>query len=384
MDKKVFKTLIWSLIGLIILTFLLWHIEIPIEFFKKIFTVIRPIVIGGAIAFTLNKPMCRIQRIYNWVFHKLNKRKKNYEPNQKAVGVLSLISVYLMFFAIITIIICFIIPQITDSVEFFASSFGTYYANFMNFLNKIDLSFLEDPSIIEKVNEIAKKITEQLPDVIMKTFGVTANIINIIVDSVVGFIFSVYVLAGKKKIKSQTSRVFRSIFSDKIYRKILEYYRLISDTFGNFINGQLTEAAILGILCFIGMQIFGFEYSVLISVIIGITNIIPIFGPIIGTIPGVLILLFVNPVHALWFVVFIIVLQQIESNLIYPRVVGNSVGLPPMWTLIAITMGGGLFGLWGMILGVPCMSIIYATVRDLTTTILKKKRQKAHSSSSIE
>lgn len=376
MDKKTRRRIWFAVAGLILFAFLLWNYKITFEIISKLFAVIRPIIIGGAIAFILNKPMNRIYKIYDWIGEKFHGKKKKYEPKENILSVLSLVSVYIMFFAIIAIIILVIIPQLKDSIKFFADSFETYYANFVNFVNRLDLSFLKDPKFITKANEALTKISEQLPEILMKTFNATSGVINGVVDFVVGFVFSVYVLADKKRLKRQASKVFGSVMSDNVYSNTLKFYRLASDTFGGFINGQLTEAVILGVLCFIGMKIFGFEYAVLISVIIGITNIIPIFGPIIGTVPGALILLFVNPMHAVWFVVFIIVLQQLESNLIYPRVVGNSVGLPPLWTLIAITIGGGLFGLLGMLLSVPFMSIIYTTVREITTFILKKKEEK--------
>ena len=376
MDKKTRRRIWFAAAGLILFAFLLWNYKITFEIIGKLFAVIRPIIIGGAIAFILNKPMNRIYKIYECIAEKLHRKKKNYEPKENMLSVISLVSVYIMFFAIIAIIILVIIPQLKDSIKFFADSFETYYANFINFINRLDLSFLKDPKFITKANEALTKMSEQLPEILMKTFDATSGVINGVVDFVVGFVFSVYVLADKKRLKRQASKVFASIMPDKAYSNTLKFYRLTSDTFGGFINGQLTEAVILGVLCFIGMKIFGFEYAILISVIIGITNIIPIFGPIIGTIPGALILLFVNPMHAVWFVVFIIVLQQLESNLIYPRVVGNSVGLPPLWTLIAITIGGGLFGLLGMLLSVPFMSIIYTTVRELTASVLKKKEEK--------
>ena len=140
--------------------------------------------------------------------------------------------------------------------------------------------------------------------------------------------------------------------------------KLTVDTFSSFVNGQLTEAFILGVLCYIGMKVFRFDYAVLISVIIGITNMIPIVGPIAGTIPCALVLLLASPRQAVWFVLFVIVLQQLESNLIYPRVVGSSVGLPPLWVLLAVVLGGGLGGILGMILGIPVLSLVYTYLQN--------------------
>ena len=144
--------------------------------------------------------------------------------------------------------------------------------------------------------------------------------------------------------------------------------------FSGFVSGQLTEAVILGVLCFLGMSLFGMEYALLISVIIGLTNIIPIFGPIIGTVPGALILLMVEPMKAVWFVVFIVVLQQIESNLIYPKVVGGSIGLPGIWVMFSVLIGGSLFGLPGVLLGVPTFAVIYTLIARAVKKRLHEKK----------
>ncbi len=208
------------------------------------------------------------------------------------------------------------------------------------------------------------KLAEYIPDIVKKTFSVTANIVDGTVDFVIGMVLSVYIISDKANLKRQTDRLLKKILRENIYKKTVYYLHAGKVSFSNFISGQLTEAFILGFLCFIGMNIFRFEYSLMISVIIGITNIIPIAGPILGTIPCAFILLLADPMEAVWFVIFIIVLQQIESNLIYPKVVGNSVGLPPMWVLIAVTVGGGLYGIIGMIIGIPLMSVIYGMVHE--------------------
>lgn len=363
MDKKKFGAFLLYATSLVLIIFLLWKIEIPIAFFKKLFEILRPVFIGGAIAFVLNRPLVKIQEL----FLKIPQWKKP-SKKERTLYIPALITTYVLFFAIVVGIVWFIVPQLVESVTFFAESFDTYYANFMIFFNKqfgnVDFSFLDDFKVMDKLYEGINSIVDKLPTIISATFDVTANIIGTVVDIFIGLIFSVYILVSKKKLKRQTDKLFYAACSEKNYNKVRRLYVLCSNTFSSFINGQLTEACILGILCFIGMKIFDFDYAVLISVIIGLTNLIPIFGPIIGTIPCALILLLVNPIDAVWFVVYIIILQQLESNLIYPRVVGNSVGLAPLWTLTAIIVGGGLFGIWGMILGIPAMSVLYTLIGE--------------------
>ena len=367
---------------LILIVFLLWKYELTIAFLTKFFRILRPLIIGGAIAFIINRPVIKIQRLYKNLFDKDNKPRKNGKP--KTFYTLSIITAYLLLIAIVTGIIWFIIPQLFSSAKFFVSNFDGYYKNFVGIYNKylgsLDLSLFKDTDILDTVYKKIYSLTEYIPEFLTKTFGVTAGIISGVVDVFIGLIFSVYLIADKKKLKSQVSKVFRVMLSENKYNKLVDFYNLTSKSFSHFINGQLTEAFILGILCFVGMKIFGFEYAVLISVIIGVTNLIPIFGPIFGTIPCALILLLVNPIHAIWFVVFIIVLQQIDSNIIYPRVVGNSVGLGPLWTLAAITIGGGLFGILGMLLSVPTMSVIYILVGRLVNRKFKEKNDESSDS----
>lgn len=377
MDDKQWKRLIkYFLIGLGILifaTFLLWKYPLVSGFFGNLFGIIRPLVIGGALAFILNKPIVRVQKLYM----KLPIAKVDKKGKERTYYRLSILTVYILFLALIVGIFCFIIPQVVESVNFFISSFDTYYKNFMNFYNTyfadLDFSWLEQFDIGAKINTALATVVDKIPTIINSTFNFTTNLIGTVFDIFVGLIFSLYVLGQKQKLKRQTGRLLSVVFSTKQFAVINKFYRLTSDTFSSFINGQLTEAIILGVLSFIGMSIFGFEYAILISVILGITNLIPIFGPIIGTIPCALILLLVSPTTVIWFVIFVIVLQQLECNLIYPRVVGGSVGLSPVWTLAAVVVGGGLFGVWGMLLGVPTMSIIYMSIGHGVNAVMESR-----------
>jgi predicted PurR-regulated permease PerM len=209
-----------------------------------------------------------------------------------------------------------------------------------------------------------EKVALQIPSFIPKAGAWTANLLGVIFDILVGIIFSIYILASKHQLKESAKKLAAKIFSPRAYKRVHKYTSLTVTTFSNFFNGQLLEAYILGMLCFIGMTIFQFEFTVMISVIIGLTNLIPIVGPWIGTIPSFLLILLVDPPKALWFLLFIVALQQFESNVIYPRVVGGSVGLPALWVLFAVLVGGGFFGVIGMLIGIPLMSIIYTSVTD--------------------
>lgn len=375
MNKKQILSAILCALGIAAAVFIVINYEAAFEFLGKLFKILRPIFIGGAVAFILNRPLMKIHSLYMKLNSKFKKRKIKKE---KTVYTLSLITVYVLFIALIAGIVWFIVPQLVSSADFFKNSFDTYYKNFIIFaethFGNINSALFEEWDITGRFYEWFNNLAKRLPQILTATFGWTANLIGTITDIFLGLIVSVYILADKKKLRRQTGDIFMAVFSEKTCEKIRSFYVLCSNTFAGFIGGQLTEALILGALCFLGMNVFGFDYSVLISVIIGLTNLVPIFGPILGTIPCALILLLVNPTQALWFVIFVIVLQQVESNLIYPRVVGSSVGLAPIWTLTAIIIGGGLFGVLGMLFGIPAMSVIYTTIGTAVRKRLETKK----------
>ena len=195
------------------------------------------------------------------------------------------------------------------------------------------------------------------------------------VDIVLGIVFAIYLLAQKENLGRQTKKSIRAIFGEERAKKIVDFSSLTNSVFTKFVTGQLTEACIIGVLCFIGMLIFGMPYAGIISILVGFTALIPIFGAFIGTGIGAFLILLENPLKAIWFVIFIIVLQQLEGNLIYPRVVGKSVGLPGIWVLAAVTIGGGLFGVMGMLFSVPICSVLYVMFREYVNRKSKEYQQ---------
>ena len=206
-----------------------------------------------------------------------------------------------------------------------------------------------------------------------KTIGITTSLFSVIINLVLAFVFSLYLLAQKEHLCHQARSVINAVFSEAKAKKIREIAALTNRTFTHFVTGQLTEALILGSLCFVGMSLFRMPYAPVISVLIGFSALIPIFGAIIGALVGAFLILLVSPAKAFWFLIFLLILQQLEGNLIYPRVVGKSVGLPGIWVLAAVTIGGSIFGLIGMLLCVPLCSVLYALARQAVRERLKKK-----------
>ncbi len=197
-----------------------------------------------------------------------------------------------------------------------------------------------------------------------------------VVNTVIGLIVSIYLLSSKETLCRQVKRMTYAFLPRRVADECVEVCQLISQCFSNFVSGQLMEACILGLLCFIGMRIFRFEYAFLISLLVGVSAIVPVVGAFIGTIPAVFLLFLVEPMQAVWFIVFIVVLQHIEGNLIYPKVVGESVGLPSLWVLMGIVVGGGLGGILGMLLGVPLFTVISKLLSQVTQQRLAQKNLK--------
>ncbi|PKM68558.1 MAG: AI-2E family transporter [Firmicutes bacterium HGW-Firmicutes-2] len=360
MDKKTIKSIMFLITYGILLVLIIVKIDLVILMLGKGLHMAIPILIGFSIAFILKRPYSYLIK----VFEKHNKNKKL----EKGVKPLALASVYLLFFGVVTLLLAFVIPQISDSIQLLYKNMDVYGRNLETFLmsaaDYLKLDNLDTSRLDNALDQLPDLVTGVATGLMPKIFNFTTNFISTVVNIVIGFVISVYLLADKRHLKIQFHDAIKAYLPQEVGEKLLKVLRLSNETFTKFISGQLTEAVILGVLCFIGMLIFGFEYPILISVIIGITSLIPIVGSIIGLMPALFILLMIEPMQAVWFLVFIIVLQQIEGNLIYPRVVGGTIGLPPLWVLLGIIIGGGLFGVLGMLLGVPALSVIYQLLKE--------------------
>lgn len=366
-NKRMAITLIFSGSMLILIAFILMRLENILGWIGTLLGILRPIFIGIAFTFVLYGPTVKIKEL----LEKVTKGKR-FPCN----GVAVLLS-YILVIGILTALIWIVVPSFISSMKDFSSNFSNYLDNMQAAIDNAIIfikdigggSFLDNintDDIFNQISNVVSKLPTYIPNIMEKLGSWASGLAGFIADIGVGIAFSAYILVGRKRLKRQAKRILKTFISQTNYNRIAHYSSLIFNTFSSFVSGQLMEALILGLLCFIGMTILGFQYTVMISVIIGVTNLIPIIGPIIGTVPGAVIYLMIDPWRAVWFVVFIIILQQIDSNLIYPRVVGNSVGLPGIWILFAITVGGGLFGIVGMLIGVPVMSIVYTILREKT------------------
>lgn len=316
---------------------------------------------GMALAFLFHIPMEFFQ-------YKVLRRWENHRSRmlRKLWRGMSLVLAYVTVIAFVLGLLVLVIPRAVESITTLATNFSGYLSRFQVWADGVLTSLSINPDISSAVADIWEQLTGLIQtligQIVSGAFDFTVSFTSGITDFLLAFIFSGFLLYNRQTVFKQLRRLSNALLGQKRTDKAAEILNLSDNIFGRFIMGQLTEALILGVLCFIGMTIFGMDYALLISTIIAVTAIVPIIGPIIGTVPCAIILLVIDPMQALWFVIFIIVLQQIEGDLIYPRVVGNAIGLSGMWVLFSLIVGGGLFGIWGMLLGTPIFAVIYHLV----------------------
>ena len=360
---------------LVILFFILLNFKIVFSIFKNLFGIISPFIIAFAISFVLNLPMCFFERK---VFAFLDNQKSNFLRGLKRP--LSILTTFILVIGFIVTLILFVVPQLIESISTLLDAVPGYMNSFEIFINKYisstDLLQQLYNTLLSTWEEILKFSANLLTTSLSSILDTTVSITNGLVNFVLSLVLTIYMLASKEKLIYQLKKLMYSLFNKKVVEKTLSIGKLANDTFAKFITGQCIEAFILGALCFVGMTILRMPYSLLISVLIGVTALIPVFGAFIGTIPAVFLILIINPMQAVWFVIFILCLQQFEGNVIYPRVVGNSVGLSAIWVMLAMLVGGSTLGLVGMIIGIPLFSVIYHLIKEYTNKTLEKKEIK--------
>lgn len=361
--KKIFQQILLLITFTAILVFALFHLAPIFSAITAFFQLISPVLIGFAIAFVLN---LLVKFFENKVF--ISKKTKK-TLIKRPLSILLAITVILV---IITILVFLLYPQIKSSVLLFTTNAPNYINTLYSKINGFLEGFPTAKTIFsENWDKLLLNSATFLTNLISSLFTMTINLTSGIITVFISIIFSIYLLAGKEKLIVSLKKCLFAFLSEEKAEKIIYVGSLINDTFSKFVSGQIIEAVILGSLCFIGMLLFRFDYAILISTIIGLTALIPIFGAFIGAGIGAFILLLISPLSSLCFLIFIIVLQQIEGNVIYPKVVGTSIGLSGFWVLIAITVFGGLYGIPGILLGIPLFSVF----STLFTRAVDKKIQ---------
>lgn len=368
------KTIMQLILFTIIVIFAFINISYLWTFIKYIIAIFMPFIIGAMMAFVLN---VLLNVVENKLFKKLN--KKNTKTWKKLKRPVSLVTTFIIIIAIIALILGLIIPQLKNTVELFTENFDSYKTQSVELLEKVGIEKKTINKLnnnIENIQEEATKYISKNSDKIMQTtVGVATTVAGTVTTIVLGIVFAIYILLKKEDLTRQFKKLARAYLPEKRQTTLKEISTLSNKTFGNFVSGQCIEALIIGLLCFIGMLILQIPYAPTIAVLVGFTALIPVFGAFIGTAIGAFLILMVDPTKALIFIIFIIILQQLEGNLIYPKVVGNSVGLPGIWVMVAVTVGASIGGILGMLLSVPVCSILYSILRtDVNNRIDQKNK----------
>lgn len=367
--------------GIIIFTALLivclWKYDVVFEFFRFIFGVTFPFILGGAFAFVLNVPMNFFQR---HLFPEERIEKTRWL--KKAARPFSLILVLILVIGVVSVVMFILIPQL-------GATFGSLGSSIQNFVPKVQ-KWAENVfegneqirSWIGNLNFDWNRIMEVGVDffrhgagnMLDSTITVARSIISGLTTFFIAFVFACYILLQKEKLNIQVKKVMFAFIPRGKAEAALEVFSLTYNTFSSFLTGQCVEAVILGSMFAVSMSVLKIPYALLIGIVIAFTALIPIFGAFIGCAIGAFLIFMVNPVKALIFVILFLILQQIEGNLIYPHVVGNSVGLPSIWVLAAVSIGGSLMGIVGMLIFIPIVSVLYALFREIVYLKLKQQQ----------
>ena len=354
---------------IIIAVFSYWfatNIDLILNILTKLVTALKPFILGLITAFILNIPMTKIENI-------LNKVIKN---DKGKVRIISIVISLVIFISIVGFVLLLLIPEIIESIEnlikIAPSIINDIETWTINLLDKYPDLQIEIQKIFDKVN-LDTIVPSTLNYIVNGTITFLTNLVSGIITTFTAVVFSIYILSQKEYIIEGTKKLMNAYLPAKIQTRTLEIGRLSNQTFSKFISGQCVEAIILGSIFFVVLSILRFPYALIISVLTTITALIPIFGAMIAMAVGAVLIAIESPLQAAIFIVIFQVIQQIEGNFIYPKVVGKSVGLSPMWTLFAITIGGSLFGIIGMLTFLPIASICYALLKDDVSKKIEEK-----------
>ena len=375
-NKKDFFSLTGIVFAAIAFYVCLNNLGILLQCAKQVFYWFQPVIAGLAIAFILN---VFVQFIECRIFARVK--------NKKILRPFSIILTFVFIFLVFTVILKFIVPEIKNTLFSIIDSIPDYFNATIEMINKINLPIdlnienyrVEDIVQTEHFSKLTSFLTNTSVSILGNAINITTSFAGTMFSVILSIVIAIYVLIHKEKITNLLIRTTYALFPHKVAREIRKVSILSYMTFRNFITGQLAEAIILGLLCFGGMTLFNFPYSTAIRMLVAVTALVPIVGAFVGTIVGAFLIVIVSPLKALFFVIYLLVLQQIEGNLIYPKVVGKSVGLPAILVISAVLVGGRIGGLMAVLLSVPVCSVFYSLFKSWLDRTEKKKIAKKKS-----
>lgn len=358
--KENFKKILVIITYSIVLFGVVMNFQKSLAVVGWLFKLILPFILGFSLAFIINVIMVPIEEQLKKLF-----KNKDFIPER---GIALMISLALIILAV-SFLLFLVIPELKNTVSMvserlpeMAKKFDTWQGNY---IKNIPFKLPDIKMNWDNVTEWVRSFIGRGGSAIFSTtVDISSSILNIFFNIVIGFVFSIYLLLQKEKLTRQVKDTLFRFLSENKVKKIIKLGNRSQEIFSNFIRGQFLDAVIIGVLTFIGMLVLSLPHPLVISALVGFTAIIPVFGALIGTGIGVFLILIVSPIKALWFLIFLLVLQQIEGNIIYPKIVGESIGLPGIWVFAAVTIGASAYGIIGMLIGVPLCSLLYSILKE--------------------
>lgn len=372
-----------KVMGLILFTVLLFvglqNTKLVGEALRYVLGLLAPFLIGGCLAFILNVPMRFFERNL-FTGSKATKNKKLLKMKRVCSIILTLIVV----FGVVVVVLFMVLPELYNSIGAIGTELAAARTRVPEWLDQIgaavpmfekEILSLKESWLEIDWKEVGAMVVQFLQNgsFLSDTFNFATSVLTGVTNTLIGLVFAIYILMQKDTLGRQFRRLFYSFFPERRVDRFLEICRLTSTSFNSFLSGQCLEAFILGTMFFIAMSIFKMPYALMIAVVIGVTALIPIFGAFIGCVVGAMLIFIISPIQALWFLVLFLVLQQVEGNFIYPRVVGSSVGLPSIWVLAAVTLGASVAGVIGMLFAIPVFSVLYTLLREAVRARVKER-----------
>ena len=378
LDKENMRKMRELILFTIIILIALWNYKMIFDAIVFILGIVLPFLVGGAIAFVLNVPMSFFEEK---IFY--NRHLKDKKIANRLARPVSLVLTIAVLIGVVVLVMFVVIPELTKTILSLGKTIQAFVPEAQRFLEELFTDNSEIRAWLDSLNLDVDQIMNSAVsffqngagNVRNSTVSAIGSIVSGVTTFVIAFVFACYVLLQKEKLRVQVQKVLYAFLPDKKVESVMEVCSLTSKTFSSFLAGQCVEALILGTMFFVVMSIINMPYALLVGVLIAFTALIPIFGAFIGCFVGAFLILMVDPLQALIFVIMFLVLQQIEGNFIYPKVVGSSVGLPSIWVLAAVTIGGSLMGVVGMLIFIPIVSVIYTLFRSSVYKRLRKKHR---------
>lgn len=349
-------------------------------YWQKLMGILQPIIIGFVVAYLINPVMVFLEKHLLKALQPKMKSERKAKKLARSVGTAGALIFLLL---VIFLLLDMMIPELIKSIQNLIVSLPQEINGFSQWMRDVlaedsEMAAAVEASLVNAMDYVEKLFQDQiLPQVNTYIASITSGVINVVkvlFNFIIGLIIAVYILMSKETFIGQGKKLVYTMFSPKLGNRAIEMARISNQMFGGFISGKILDSAIIGVICYIGLIIMKMPYSLLVAVIVGVTNVLPFFGPYIGAVPSMILIALADPIKGLYFLIFIVVLQQIDGNIIGPKILGNSTGLSSFWVVFAILVGGGLFGFMGMLLGVPTFAVIYYIIRELSAYVLRRRK----------